>query len=200
MFFNSEKLKVKSEASDKSTKFSIDYYKIKDKDGFKLKIISDLIGNDLCLAILDTKLQYSEAKQSVEEFVSILEQLQVPYKKIVIKGEENLKVLGIVMKAPGGKRIIGNIVGFVIKAEKLNELNVILDSYNIYFCIDGKCNKYEELLDCLQKYYEDGEESMEGYQITVFNSNAFNKMTIKTSCNKVEYVNGVINQHKNGAV
>src|SRR5471030_841031 len=100
--FDRNKLKVRSEEDEAGVKTVIEYYRIKQKDVFKVKVLNELIGNDLCLGIIDSKLLYfgtkDEDKISFTEIIEHLDFTKVAYKKFELKKIPEASMFGVTIK------------------------------------------------------------------------------------------------------
>jgi hypothetical protein len=74
--FGKNKLKIKSKEHEGMSKTFIEYYDIKEKDTFKVKVLNELIGNNICLGVISSKLLYLDKhKDSKETFEEIIDKL-----------------------------------------------------------------------------------------------------------------------------
>ena len=89
--FGRNKLKVKSEEDEDGDRVKnfVEYYGVKQKDVFKVNVLNELIGDNLCLGVLDSKLlsfgTKEESEISVTEIIEHLDLTGVEYKRFEIK-------------------------------------------------------------------------------------------------------------------
>lgn len=194
--FNISKLKIESEIIESITKYNIDYYKIKEAEKLKVSIFRDIMGNNLCLAIIDSKLQYKEVNGSIDELIANLETLNISYRKKMVKEDENIKILGISMKVSSETKTKRYILGFVFSIECIDKIKEITKDYNIYNYMDFSNTDSDELLNRIEIYYEDEEELFIQFGLSVFDSKAFNNLSIKVSPKYFQLVNEIIDRLK----
>lgn len=186
--FNNSKLKVKIDSTNEVTNFNINYNKIKNIEEFKVSFFENLLGNNLCLAIIDSKLQYKELNNSLEKLKLSLEELRIPYEEKIIKEDESVKVLGIAMKVSSSTKVKRWILGIIISPDSLNRMMGIIKDYNIYYYFNYSSTEKDELLQRTSDYLSDEEELFNNFGLSLFDGIAFQNMNIKAS---IKYVNNV---------
>ncbi|MFL0246385.1 hypothetical protein [Candidatus Clostridium stratigraminis] len=186
--FNNSKLKVKIDSKNEVTTFNINYNKLKNIEDFKVSFLKNLLGNNLCLAVIDSKLQYKELNNSLENLKLSLEELSIPYEEMIIKEDETVKVLGIAMKVSSSTKAKRWIIGIIISPDSLNKMMGIIKDYNIYYYFNFSNTEKDELLQRTSDYLSDEEELFNKFGLSLFDGIAFQNMNIKAS-NK--YVNNV---------
>lgn len=186
--FNNSKLKVKIDSTNEVTNFNINYNKLKNIEEFKVSFLKNLLGNNLCLAIIDSKLQYKELNNSLEKLKLSLEELRIPYEEKIIKEDESVKVLGIAMKVSSSTKAKRWILGIIISPDSLNRMMGIIKDYNIYYYFNFSSTEQDELLQRTSDYLSDEEELFNNFGLSLFDGIAFQNMNIKAS---IKYVNNV---------
>jgi CRISPR/Cas system CMR-associated protein Cmr3 (group 5 of RAMP superfamily) len=190
--FSNNKLKVKIDHSNEVTNFNINYNKLKNVVEFKVSLLKKLIGNNFCLVIIDSKLQYKELNGSHEKLKHSLEELDIPYEEKSIKEDESVKVLGIPMKVSGSTKTKRWILGIVTSSDCLNYIMDISKGYNIYYYFDFNETKKDELLQRTSDYLSDEDEFYSDFGLGLFDGIAFQNMNIKASAKYINYVNDII--------
>jgi hypothetical protein len=195
--FTKHKLKIRRKTALDVTKINIDYYKIKEVERLKTSLLKDLMGNNLCLAIIDSRLQYKEMDSSIDDLVASLEKANILYRKKIVKEDETKKVLGISMKVSSSTKAKRYILGALFSQDNINNIEKIIKAYNIYYYFDFNNLHGEDLLDKIEFYFEDEEELFINFGLSVFDSNAFNNMNIKVNREYYSHANEVVeNQYK----
>ena len=155
--FGRNKLKVRSEEDEDGVKTFVNYYGIKQKDTFKVKVLNELIGDDFCLGVLDSKLlsfgTQEESKISITEIIEHLDFTRVAYKKIEIKKIPEVSVCGVTIKKGAKKTDKDYIVGFVINKDNFKRIDEYVNKLNIYCFIDKTGLDEEALLQNLGENY-----------------------------------------------
>jgi len=191
--FNNSKLKVKIKNINDIINLSINYNKIKNIEEFKVSLLGKLIGNNLCLAIIDSKLQFKEVNSSFEKLKASLEELNIPYEEKKIKEDETVKVLGISMKVSGSAKARRQMLGIIISTDNLNRIMEIIKGYNTYYYFDLNKTEKNELLHKIELYFNDEEELFNNLGLSIFDGIAFQNMNINASTKYFNYVNDIIN-------
>jgi hypothetical protein len=190
--FNNSKLKVKIDNANEVVNFNINYNKLKNIEEFKESLLEKLLGNNLCLTIIDSKLQYKELNSSLEKLKLSLDEQNIPYEEKIIKEDEAVKVLGIAMKVSGSTKAKRWILGIIISPDCLSRIMEITKDYNIYYYFDFNETKENELLERTSDYLSDEEEFFNDFGLSLFDGIAFQNMNIKASTKYVNYVNDII--------
>lgn len=190
--FNKNKLKIKKETADGITKINIDYYKIGEPEMLKASLLKELMGENLCLAIIDSKLQYKDLINSIDDLIISLESSNILYRKKLVKEDETVKVLGISMKVSGSTKAKRHILGMVISRGNIDKLEELIRAYNTYYYFAPNNFQSDELLDKVETYFEDEEEVFNSFGLSAFDSTAFNNMNINLDSKYYNYVDEIL--------
>lgn len=181
--FNKNKLKVRSEEDKDEVKVFIEYHRIENKCVFKSNILKELIGDNLCLCVLDSRLLFfeiQEEKISFEEIIEYLDFSKVSYKKFEIKKIPEVNVAGITIKKGTKKTDKDQIIGFIIDKNNFNKIEKYANALNIYYFIDKNGLDEEGMLKKLGENYEDTNELGEDFYYQIFDNNVSYQLVISS--------------------
>jgi len=189
-------LKVRSEEDEGGVKTFVNYYGIKQKDTFKVKALKELIGENLCLVVLDSKLvsfgNQEESKVSITEIIEHLDFTKVAYKNIEIKKIPEVSVWGVTIKK-GAKKIDRDyIVGFVVNKDNFKNIYEYVNKLNIYYFIDKNGLDEEALLKKLEENYEDIDEMRKDFYCQIFNNNFNSQMVVLSESEPAEKIKEIV--------
>jgi len=196
--FSKNKLKLRNKSTKEYTKIYMEYYDLKEHDNFKIKLLKEMLklGNNTCLMIVDTTLSYNQTQEdkevSVDKLTNLLDNLDIEYKKIVTKSNENSSLLGIILKA-NNKKIKNYIVGFVVSEKRLENLRSIMNCYNIHYYMDSLGLSNENLLKEVETYYYDEDELHHKFNYNIFDSPSTKNMAIHSKAENEQLINKTIN-------
>lgn len=197
IFFSKNKLKVRNESTKGCTKFCIEYYNLKEYSNFKIKLLKEMfaLSEDLSLMVADTSLSYNQTQKdkedSIEKLTNLLDSLDIEYKKMVVKAAENTGGLGALIKL--NKNNKDYIVGFVICKKDLENLESIINCYNVnYYIAPFELNK-EDLLKEVETYYHDEDELHSKFNYNIFDCTSIKNMAISSKGENEKLINNVIN-------
>lgn len=191
-------LKIKSEEEGDKFKSLIEYYKIKQKDMFNVNVLKELMGDNLCLGVIDSKLLYNGPQEESEvTFEKIIENLDIAgmaYKKIEIRKVPEISMFGLTVKKGSKKTDKDYIIGFVINKDNFKVIEKYINKLNIYYFIDktGICD--EALLQKLERNYEDIDEIGNDFYCQVFNNNFMNQLVILSEIEFAPKIKELINR------
>lgn len=190
--FDRNKLKIKSEEDEEGVKTFIEYYGIKQKDVFKVKVLKELIGDNFCLGVLDSRLLYFPTQEESEiSFKEIIEHLyftRVEYKKIEIKKIPEVSMFGVTIKK-GSKKIDKDyIVGFVVNKDNFKRIEEYVNKLNIYYFVDKTGLGEEALLQKLGENYEDVDRMGKDFYYQIFDNNFNGQLAILSGNESVEEI------------
>ena len=196
--FCRNKLKVRSEEDEDGVKTFVNYYRIKQKDTFKVKVLNELIGENLCLVVLDSKLlsfgTQEEFKISITEIIEHLDFTRVAYKKIEIKKIPEVSVWGVTIKK-GAKKIDKDyIVGVVVDKDNIKIIYEYVNKLNLYYFIDKTGLDEEALLQKLGENYEDIDEMRKDFYCQIFNNNFTDQMVVLSGSESAEKIKEIVNK------
>ena len=196
VLFCRNKLKVRSEEDEDGVKTFVNYYRIKQKDTFKVKVLNELIGGNLCLVVLDSKLLYfgtkEESKISIAEIIEHLDSTRVAYKKIEIKKIPEVSVWGVTIKKGAKKTDKDYIVGVVVNKDNLKNIYEYVNKLNLYYFIDKTGLDEEALLQKLGENYEDIDEMRKDFYCQIFNNNFNSQMVVLSESEPAEKIKEIV--------
>ncbi|MFT8350535.1 hypothetical protein [Clostridium saccharoperbutylacetonicum] len=198
--FGRNKLKIRSEEDEDRFKIFVGYYSIKQKDAFKEKVLEELIGDNLCLGVMDSKLFYcgpqEESKITFIEMVKHLEFTRIPYKKIEIKKIPEVSMFGLTVKKGSKKTDKDYVYGFVVNKDnfKLIEEHVKVNKLNIYYFIDRTGLAEEALFKKLEENYEDIDEMGKDFYYQIFDNNFMNQLVISSEIERSEEIKEIVDK------
>ena len=196
--FDRNKLKVRSEEDEAGVKTVIEYYRIKQKDVFKVKVLNELIGNDLCLGIIDSKLLYfgtkDEDKISFTEIIEHLDFTKVAYKKFELKKIPEASMFGVTIKKGSKKTDKDYIIGFVVNKDNFNMIEEYVNKFNIYYFIDKTALNEEALLQKLEENYEDVDEMGKDFYCKIFNNNFIEQLVVLSGSEPASEIKEIVNK------
>ncbi len=196
--FGRNKLKVRSEEDEDRIKTFVEYYGIKQKDAFKVNVLNELIGDNLCLGVLDSKLlsfgTQEESKISFTEIIEHLDLTRVAYKKIEIKKIPEVSVCGVTIKKGAKKTDKDSIVGFVVNKDNFNRINAYVNKLNLYYFIDKTGLDEEALLQKLVENYEDVDEMGKDFYCQIFNNNFNDQLLVLSGSEPAAEIKEIVNK------
>lgn len=182
--FGRNKLKIKSKENKGRSKTFIEYYDIKEKDSFKEKVLKELIGNNLCLGVISSKLLYldknKDSKETFDEIIDKLEFAKISYKKIEMRKNSEVAMFGLTVKKGSDKKHKDYIIGFVINKDNFNRIEKYINNLNIYYFIDNTNLSEEDLFQNLGENYEDLDEIGKDFYLEIFDNTFINKLVISS--------------------
>lgn len=195
--FNKNKLKVRSEEDKDEVKVFIEYHRIEQKDVFKANILKELIGDKLCLGILDSRLLFfeiQEEKISVEEIIEYLDFSKVVYKKFEIRKIPEVNVAGITIKKGTMKTDKDHIIGFLINKDNLKKIDKYANKLNIYYFIDKNGLDEDGMLNKLGENYEDVNELGKDFCYQIFDNNFNYQLVISSQSESSEKIKEIVDK------
>ena len=196
--FCRNKLKVRSEEDEDGVKTFVNYYGIKQKDTFKVKVLNELIGENLCLVVLDSKLvsfgTQEESKISIPEIIEHLDSTKVAYKKIEIKKIPEVSVWGVTIKKGAKKSDRDYIVGVVVNKDNFNNIYEYVNKLNIYYFIDKTGLDEEALLKKLEENYEDVDEMRKDFYCQIFSNNFTDQLVVLSGNEPAAEIKEIVNK------
>ena len=182
--FGKNKLKIKSKEHEGRSKIFIEYYDIKEKDAFKVRVLKELIGNNICLGVISSKLLYldkqKDSKETFDEIIDKLELAKIAYKKIEMMKTSEVDMFGLTVKKGSDKKHKDYIIGFVINKDNFSMIEKYINNLNIYYFIDNTGLSEEDLFQNLGENYEDLDEIGKDFYLEIFNNSFINKLVISS--------------------
>ena len=196
--FGRNKLKVRSEEDEYGVRTFVNYFGIKEKDTFKVKVLNELIGDDFCLGVLDSKLvsfrTQEESQISITEIIEHLDFTRVAYKKIEIKKIPEVSVCGVTIKKGAKKTDKDYIVGFVINKDNFKRIDEYVNKLNLYYFIDKTGRDEEALLQKLEENYEDVDEMRKDFYCQIFDNNYTDQLVVISESEPAAEIKEIVNK------
>lgn len=196
--FGRNKLKVRSEEDEDRFKTFVEYHGIKQKDVFKGNVVKELIGDNLCLGVMDSKLFYcgpqEESKITFREMIEHLDFTRISYKKIEIKKIPEVSMFGVTVKKGSKKTDKDYIFGFVVNKDNFKMIEEYVNKLNIYYFIDKTGLDEEALLEKLKENYEDVDEMGKDFYCQIFDNNFMNQFVILSAIERVAEIKEIVNK------
>jgi len=197
--FNKNRLSVKKEKIGNHIKFYINYYKVKEPNKFSFSLITDLIGENQSLIVVDSNLNYKHTGISVDDefnqLMKFLEEHAVGYKNVITKGESNASILGISIKLNTSQKVKIYKVGFVISSEDLEKIESILNMFNVFYYIILNDTNSEELLNKFKETRGDMEELNEMFEYNIYDDKFTNQIRICSNIDQTEFIEETLKKH-----
>lgn len=196
--FGKNKLKIKSKEHEGRSKIFIEYYDIKEKEAFKEKVLKALIGDNLCLGVISSKLLYLEkdknSKETFDEIIDKLESAKIAYKKIETRKNSEVAMFGLTVKKGSDKKHKDYIIGFVVNKDNFNMIEKYINNLNIYYFIDNTNLSDEELFQNLGENYEDLDEIGKDFYLEIFDNSFINKLVISSKIELATEIKEIANK------
>ncbi|OOM76107.1 hypothetical protein CLPUN_28310 [Clostridium puniceum] len=196
--FGRNKLKVRSEEDEDGVNTFVNYSGIKQKDIFKVKVLNELMGDDFCLGILDSKLLSFKTQEefpiSIAEIIEHLDFTRVAYKKIETKKIPEVSVWGVTIKKGAKKTDKDYIIGFVINKDNLKKIDEYVNKLNLYYFIDKTGLDEEALLQKFEENYEDVDEMRKDFYCQIFNNNYIDQFVVLSGSEPAAEVKEIANK------
>jgi len=196
--FGRNKLKIRSEEDEDGVKTFVNYSGIKQKDTFKVKVLNELMGDNFCLGILDSKLVSFKTQEefpiSITEIIEHLDSTRVAYKKIETKKIPEVSVWGVTIKKGAKKTDKDYMIGFVINKHNLKRIDEYVNKFNLYYFIDKTGLDEEALLQKFEESYEDVDEMKEDFYCQIFNNNYIDQFVILSKSEPAAEIKEMVNK------
>lgn len=200
--FSKKKLKVRNESTKEHTKFCIEYYNLEDFSNFKTKLLKEMLilSNTMSLVIVDSNLSFDKTQidkeESIDKLTNLLDSLHIKYRKKIVKPTENVSSFGAIIKLGKNKNKKDYIVGFAISKKGFENLESILNCYNIHYYIDPLGLDTEALIEEVETYYFDEDELNNKFNYSVFDCTSIKNMAISLKTENEQFINNIINSIK----
>ena len=194
--FGRNKIKVRSEESEDGAKTFIEYYGIKQKNVFKVKVLNELIGDNFCLGVLDSRILYSQEELSItfRKLMEYLDSARIAYKKFEIKKIPEVSMFGMTIKKGAKKTDKDYIVGFSANKDNIKEIEEYMNKYNVYYFIDKLGLSEEALLQKLAENYEDVDEMNKDFYCQIFDNNFSGQLVILSESDQATEIKKLVNK------
>lgn len=181
-FLRKSKLKIKIDKMGEEVKFTVEYFKLKDSESFKEKLLKSIIDLGACLAVINTKFMYSEQNKNYGNYLNTLieqfEELGIKYKKVVVKKTKNVSVFGIPIKQNNEKKYEDYVIGFIAGKDDIESIIPKLSFFNVQYYIDYDKLGEDELLSRFESNYDEEEELKLNFKFSIFEDNFVKQVVI----------------------
>lgn len=196
--FGGKKLKVRSEEHEDGGKIFVEYYGIKQKDVFKVKVLNELVGDNLCLGVLDSRLSYFAIQErspiTFTEIIEYFNSANISYKKIEIKKIPEVSMFGVTIKKGSKKTDRHYVIGFILNKDNINRIEEYVNKFNVYYFIDRTGLNEDDLLQKLEENYEEVDEMGKDFYCRIFNNNFSGQLVISSGSEPVAEIEQIVNK------
>lgn len=196
--FGGNKLKVRSEEGEDGVKTFVEYYRIRQKVVFKVKVLNELMQENFCLGVLDSQLlcfgDQEKSQITFNEITDYLDSKRVAYKKFEIKKIPELSVFGVTIKKGSEKTDKDYIIGFVLNKDNINTIEEYVSKFNVYYFIDRTGLNEEALLKKLEDNYQDVGEMGKDFYCQTFNNNFNSQLVISSTSEVAAEIKEIVNK------
>ncbi|RII33552.1 hypothetical protein D2A34_17620 [Clostridium chromiireducens] len=196
--FDRNKLKMRSEEDEEGIKTFIEYHGIKEKNRFREKVLNELIGANLCLAVLDSRLLFfgndEKPKITFEEIIKSLDSSMMAYKKIEIKKIPEVSMFGLTVKKGSKKTDKDYVIGFILNKDNFKIVKEYINKFNMYYFIDRTGLGEEILLQKLEENYEEIDELGKEFYCHIFNNNFNYRLVVLSGNEAANEIKDIVNK------
>lgn len=196
--FGGSRIKLRKDSQKEESIFFLDYIKFKEASILKSEILKNVIGGNLYLAVVDTTLSRTKEKENdekeAEELIRFLEEHKIIYKKVVFKSDAQVSLLGVTLKLNSKEKVNSYMIGFILSADQLEEVQVMTDKYNTCFYAATEGADGAQLLDEFYEIRGDREELDKRYGYYVYYDDFIGIIRIRTNKEKEAYIEQVIHK------
>ncbi|MVX66693.1 hypothetical protein GKZ28_23790 [Clostridium chromiireducens] len=196
--FDRNKLKMRSEEDEEGIKTFIEYHGIKEKNRFREKVLNELIGANLCLAVLDSRLLFfgndEKPKITFEEIIKSLDSSMMAYKKIEIKKIPEVSMFGLTVKKGSKKTDKDYVIGFILNKDNFKIVKEYINKFNMYYFIDRTGLGEEILLQKLEENYEEIDELGKEFYCQIFNNNFNYRLVVLSGNEAANEIKEIVNK------
>ncbi|MDV3427988.1 MAG: hypothetical protein LIR50_13360 [Bacillota bacterium] len=178
MFFNREKIIIKTDKKADCIKYFVDYSRLKNKKEFAIKLITDIFQDGLILGVIDTGLMYSTSREGNEKLSESLYELCTKYSienKVIKTKKEAKGMFGTKVKIGDREKEYDYIFGLILDRKKIENLSDIFNEYNAGFFSAANSN----ILESFDLDYQDKE-----FDLSIFNDNYMSRMAVNSKTSK----------------
>ena len=181
-FFNPQKKKITGEIKGDMVAFNIKYYKSKAPQKYKSELLSKIIGNTPCLAVMNTKFMYSEQKNSFisgqQQLLNGLNSFEIRHRRIPIKRKEEMSIFGLPVKHGDVKLYQDYVIGLIVESNNIEAIEKVAAQYGLYYFIDCGTGSSDELLDRFEASFDDEEKLKTQFRYFIFDDKFMENMVV----------------------
>lgn len=147
--FSSKKPKMKVKRLKNEDLLSIDYFKIKNFEVYKLDLLKKLMGSGACVAVMNTDVMYEDQKRmyakAVPKLIEGMSSFNINYKKYDIKRKNKTTVLGMQIRQNNDEYYEDFIVVMALNENTMEKVKQFLNLYNMQYYIIRKSSVEDAL-------------------------------------------------------
>ncbi len=147
--FSSKKPKMKVKRLKNEDLLSIDYFKIKNFEVYKLDLLKKLMGSGACVAIMNTDVMYEDQKRmyakAVPKLIEGMSSFNINYKKYDIKRKNRTTVLGMQIRQNNDEYYEDFIVVMALNENTMEKVKQFLNLCNMQYYIIRKSSVEDAL-------------------------------------------------------
>ena len=196
--FGGKKLKVRSEEHEDGSKTFVEYYGIKQKDVFKVKVLNELVGDNLCLGVLDSRLSsfaiQEESSITFTEIIEYFDSANISYKKIEIKKIPEVSMFGVTIKKGSKKTDKDYVIGFILNKDNIKRIEEYVNKFNVYYFIDRTGLNEDVLLQEVDENYEEIDEMGKDFYYRIFNNDFSSQLVISSGNVPAAEIEEIVNK------
>ena len=178
--FSRNKIKTKIESLENHGKITIDYYKVKETDKLKIKILKEIAFDKLLIAI-DSKFQFQNKKIStdriLENITSKLEKQNIKYKIDITKGSQSANIFGFSIKLNNDVKCEDFIIWFTIDKDEIEKVISIINEINVQYYFTSAILDETELMQKYEEMHKDNAALETSFEYYIFD-NTYNKQLV----------------------
>ena len=183
--FQSKKIRLEKVNNEGRDLYFIDYYKMKEPEGFLINFIQDYSEKKNSLLVVDADNFYvkkhKEADNKINELKTLLDNNHILYKEVISKKEVDNKIFGI--KVQNSIKVNTSKIGLTVTADQLSKVSNLIKDYSVFYYIAFDNMDSETLINQFLDTRGNYDELSELYESDIFNDAYFRRMRI---CSKNE--------------
>lgn len=195
-FFSNNKFKVKTTIKLDKVMFCINYFRVKDSDNFKSRLLQKLISHGHCLVSINTSLLCLNERKDIEGMVNTLidslDKLSINYRKEVVYTDNDLKLFGFSVNVSEVNTHKDYIIFFTINFDKLEAIQSIVTRYTLHYYISNNDKREDELINKFDSNYLNEEKLKTYFDYDVLDNNSIKQLVIYTNKKDSSFVSDII--------
>ncbi len=196
--FQANKVKIEKIEDGDGIQFLVDYFSIKDHDSFMSEFIKDLIGNNNCLALINTDFFYGRKKNAAENKIidlkEGLDQKGFIYREIITEKEADNRVFGI--KLQKSAMVNRYQLGLAVTNDQIAGLIESTKDCNMFYYPDENETNVEEMLNKFDEARGRYEELNKVYSLCIYVDHYFRRFKIFCNKDKMGFVEEKLSKYK----
>lgn len=177
--FSNSKPKIKKEKSENRLKVSIDYFKLREDDNYKINLLKNVADLGLILTVLNTEFLYNkmniEYAEVFKELVNKLNALNIRHIKLTTERKKAVTMLGLRLNKE--KTYEDEVIGFMLSKDNVEAFYDIINTYNMQYYVFQDVTE-NEILNKFQEDYKEEEKLRKGSRCTIYDDNFIREILI----------------------